>query len=357
MVTPPSSAAMWPSSEVPVPKATTGSRCAAQTADDRRHLLGGGGEGDRVGRVAGVVGEVLAVLLADRRGGREPVPEQAAQLGERRGGIGAGRGRHRWSPAGVGAILPQVAAGVISALQSRGGRAHSRAPRQGGPPWTCSTPRSASARTPTRPIPGSRSARRSAARDGSVFAGCNVENVAYPEGTCAEAGAIAAMVAAGRTEIAEVVVVADSPTPVTPCGGCRQKLAEFAPPEAPVVLAGLGGELARTTVGALLPGAFAAAHMARDAERHDRPPRRRGPGARLPRPDQPRRGCDAAAIAALCDRARTPHGPVAAVCVWPDFVAQCRAALAGSGIRVATVVNFPTGDDDVSRCATRPGRR
>ena len=51
------------------------------------------------------------------------------------------------------------------------------------------------------------------------------------------------MVAAGRTEIAEVLVVADSPTPVTPCGGCRQKLAEFAAPEAPVVLAGLGGEL------------------------------------------------------------------------------------------------------------------
>jgi len=58
-------------------------------------------------------------------------------------------------------------------------------------------------------------------------------------------------------------------------------------------------------------------------------------------------GCDAAAIATLCERARTPHGPVAAVCVWPDFVAQCRATLAGSGIRVATVVNFPTGDEDV----------
>ena len=52
--------------------------------------------------------------------------------------------------------------------------------------------------------------------DGSVHAGCNVENVAYPEGTCAEAGAIAAMVLAGRTEIAEVVVVADSEEPVTP---------------------------------------------------------------------------------------------------------------------------------------------
>ncbi|HVH02846.1 MAG TPA: cytidine deaminase [Amaricoccus sp.] len=99
--------------------------------------------------------------------------------------------------------------------------------------------------------------------DGSVHAGCNVENVAYPEGTCAEAGAIAAMVAAGRREIAEVLVVADSPTPVTPCGGCRQKLAEFARPEVPVILAGLAGELARTTVGGLLPGAFGERHMRR----------------------------------------------------------------------------------------------
>jgi cytidine deaminase len=99
--------------------------------------------------------------------------------------------------------------------------------------------------------------------DGRVFAGCNVENAAYPEGTCAEAGAIAAMALAGGREIAEVLVIADSPTPVTPCGGCRQKLAEFAPPETPVILAGLSGELARTTVGALLPGAFAAAHMDR----------------------------------------------------------------------------------------------
>jgi cytidine deaminase len=97
--------------------------------------------------------------------------------------------------------------------------------------------------------------------DGSVFAGCNVENVAYPQGTCAEAGAIAAMVAGGRTEIAEVLVVADSPVPVTPCGGCRQKLAEFARPATPVILAGLGGELARSSVGELLPGAFAPAHL------------------------------------------------------------------------------------------------
>ena len=54
---------------------------------------------------------------------------------------------------------------------------------------------------------------------GAVFVGCNVENVAYPEGTCAEAGAIAAMVAAGESEIAEVAVIADSPDPVPPGAG------------------------------------------------------------------------------------------------------------------------------------------
>jgi cytidine deaminase len=99
-------------------------------------------------------------------------------------------------------------------------------------------------------------------RDGRVFAGCNVENVAYPQGTCAEAGAVAAMVAAGGTEIAEVLVVAGGPELVTPCGGCRQKLAEFATPATPVVLADLGGERARSTVGQLLPGAFGPAHLA-----------------------------------------------------------------------------------------------
>jgi cytidine deaminase len=101
--------------------------------------------------------------------------------------------------------------------------------------------------------------------DGRIFSGCNVENVAYPEGTCAEAGAIAAMVVDGARTITEVLVVADSAVPVTPCGGCRQKLAEFASPETPVILAGLDGELTRTTVGELLPGAFAADQMGRVA--------------------------------------------------------------------------------------------
>lgn len=99
--------------------------------------------------------------------------------------------------------------------------------------------------------------------DGQVHSGCNVENVAYPEGTCAEAGAIAAMVLAGGRQIVEVLVVADSPDPTPPCGGCRQKLAEFAAPDTPVILADLAGERLRTTVADLLPGAFTLNHMTR----------------------------------------------------------------------------------------------
>lgn len=98
---------------------------------------------------------------------------------------------------------------------------------------------------------------------GAIYRGCNVENVAYPEGTCAEAGAIAAMVAAGETELIEVAVIADSPSPVPPCGGCRQKLAEFGRHDTPVLLATTDGATLATTVGELLPGRFDAGHMAK----------------------------------------------------------------------------------------------
>lgn len=97
---------------------------------------------------------------------------------------------------------------------------------------------------------------------GTVFSGCNVENVAYPEGTCAEAGAIAAMVAGGEREIKEVYVIAASPDPVPPCGGCRQKLAEFAAGDVRVTMATLEGREHTVTVADLLPGAFGADHMA-----------------------------------------------------------------------------------------------
>jgi cytidine deaminase len=96
---------------------------------------------------------------------------------------------------------------------------------------------------------------------GRVFTGVNVENAAYPQGTCAEAGAIAAMVLAGEREIAEVAVIADCPVPVAPCGGCRQKLAEFARAEAAIHMANLDGLVASTTMGALLPWAFLPEHL------------------------------------------------------------------------------------------------
>ncbi len=101
------------------------------------------------------------------------------------------------------------------------------------------------------------------AASGAVYSGCNVENVAYPEGTCAEAGAIAAMIAAGDTVIAEVLVIADCPEPVPPCGGCRQKIAEFAGPGVRVTLCTTDGTSKVMTVSDLLPGSFSAAHMDR----------------------------------------------------------------------------------------------
>ena len=98
---------------------------------------------------------------------------------------------------------------------------------------------------------------------GQTFVGCNVENAAYPEGTCAEAGAIAAMIAGGETRIAEILVIADCPSPVPPCGGCRQKIAEFADPGVVVTLATTDGKSMSMTVADLLPGVFTAAHIDR----------------------------------------------------------------------------------------------
>jgi cytidine deaminase len=99
------------------------------------------------------------------------------------------------------------------------------------------------------------------AASGRIYLGVNVENAAYPQGTCAEAGAIAAMVMGGDTVIKEVAVIADGADPVPPCGGCRQKLAEFAAVDVPVTMANLAGVTRTMVMGDLLPGAFLADHM------------------------------------------------------------------------------------------------
>jgi cytidine deaminase len=96
---------------------------------------------------------------------------------------------------------------------------------------------------------------------GRIHAGCNVENAAYPQGLCAEAGALAQLVAAGGRQVVAAVVVADGARLVTPCGGCRQKLREFAADDAPVVVADLQQVRARFTLGQLLPASFGPEHL------------------------------------------------------------------------------------------------
>ncbi len=111
--------------------------------------------------------------------------------------------------------------------------------------------------------PYSRFAVGAALRDehGTIHSGCNVENAAYPVGTCAEAGAIAAMVAGGGRRIAAILVCADGAVPVTPCGACRQRIREFAGPDVPVHAADPAGPLARFTLDALLPASFGPEHL------------------------------------------------------------------------------------------------
>lgn len=94
------------------------------------------------------------------------------------------------------------------------------------------------------------------AESGRVFSGANVECASFPEGWCAETSALAAMVAAGERRLSEVLVLAEAEAPVTPCGGCRQRLAEFGTAETLVVSAGPQGERARWRLGELLPAAF-----------------------------------------------------------------------------------------------------
>jgi cytidine deaminase len=100
--------------------------------------------------------------------------------------------------------------------------------------------------------------------DGTVHAGCNVENAAYPQGSCAEAGAISAMVLAGGRRIAEIVVAGSGAEPCTPCGGCRQRLREFGTAELLVrVVDEHGEEKLRSRLGALLPHSFGPDNLAR----------------------------------------------------------------------------------------------
>lgn len=96
---------------------------------------------------------------------------------------------------------------------------------------------------------------------GRIHAGCNVENAAYPQGWCAEASALAVMVAAGGQQVRAVAVVGVADQPVTPCGGCRQKLREFAASDCPIWVADMSTLLAMHTLGELLPHSFGPDHL------------------------------------------------------------------------------------------------
>lgn len=91
---------------------------------------------------------------------------------------------------------------------------------------------------------------------GGIFAGCNVENAAYPVGSCAEAGALSAMVASGERRLAAILVLGGGGGLCTPCGACRQRIREFAGPDAEIIVAGPEGVRRRFTLRELLPESF-----------------------------------------------------------------------------------------------------
>lgn len=100
-------------------------------------------------------------------------------------------------------------------------------------------------------------------KDGRIFSGANIEVISFPEGWCAETTAISHYVMAGGGEITDICVIALKKDICTPCGGCRQRLAEFAPPEAKVHLCTMDGIVETITMADLLPHGFESAVLAK----------------------------------------------------------------------------------------------
>ncbi len=94
------------------------------------------------------------------------------------------------------------------------------------------------------------------AEDGKVYTGCNIENASFGMSNCAERTAIFKAVSEGATKFKAIAVIADTDGPCSPCGACRQVIAEFCNKEMPVFLTNIKGDIQKTTVGELLPGAF-----------------------------------------------------------------------------------------------------
>jgi cytidine deaminase len=96
---------------------------------------------------------------------------------------------------------------------------------------------------------------------GTIYAGCNVENAAYPVGTCAEAAAVAVMILGNERRITEVLIVGEGEVAPTPCGACRQVLNEFGSAGTPVHAANKSGVQASFVLGELLPHSFGPANL------------------------------------------------------------------------------------------------
>jgi cytidine deaminase len=96
---------------------------------------------------------------------------------------------------------------------------------------------------------------------GGLYLGCNVENAAYPSGSCAEQNAIGAMVAAGEQRIAEIAILGDADAPVTPCGACRQRIREFGDAQTRIHAGAVSGARRTFALADLLPEAFGPDHL------------------------------------------------------------------------------------------------
>jgi cytidine deaminase len=94
------------------------------------------------------------------------------------------------------------------------------------------------------------------AEDGKIYLGANIENLSFPQGWCAEPSAISAMIMGGGKKIAEIAVIAEKLALCPPCGGCRQKIAEFASPQTLIYLCDEVGVQKTMTMEELLPFSF-----------------------------------------------------------------------------------------------------
>lgn len=101
------------------------------------------------------------------------------------------------------------------------------------------------------------------AQSGKLYAGCNVENAAYPAGSCAEQGAISAMILGGDTKIREMVVMGDGEQLVSPCGSCRQRIREFGDPDTIIHICDKNGVRKSMTLDELLPVSFGPENLRR----------------------------------------------------------------------------------------------